>query len=1077
MGSQVNSRKSKRKSPFIEKSQDAKKSRSSDEDEINPRENETAGKITRIVLRNIMCHDALEINLNKNVNFIVGKNGSGKSAILAGLAVGLGARAQVTSRATAVNGIIKDKCARGIIEITLTNVGPLAYKRETYGDTITVVRTLGTTSNYKIKNAIGHIISTKKSELDRIIGCMNIQVDNPISVLNQEQSREFITTSNSSKKYILFMKATQLDIIGENYRQAMIISSDTKRHLDNTSEQLKSEQNEIESLEEKLRMLKSLDETRKELDALQIELLWSFAIAEEDKLKSYEDKLSRYREVYEEEKSSQSDHGTKVEKIETELDNLKSNIQESEINSQSLNEAYTIAKRKHSSKVEEVNSAQRQSRALQNELKHLQQDILLLTNEIKRLESGNSDAEHERNQQKQRLAKMKEELREVEAMLNTNQIQQNHLESEKVYLDNESRSCKMEIDSQMTKINKLKHRLNGMKQQSGDALTVFGRNIPRLLKRIDEEYAKKRFKEKPCGPLGAYIKMKDPTWTPAVESFLGYGILTGFCVDNAQDARVLSSIIKEIYIDESSPSITCSKFHHRVHNVSGKNTGTSEFMSLLDAMEITNPIVANCLIDQREPECILLIPTSADAKRIMGNRQNVPQNCRRALTKKGDLFFPDPRYRCYSNKVAQRAKWLQVSTRDAILSLQEDIQVAENDLNRLMQDHKTSREKLLRNSNDYNESHQKVVQLAAMKSKLKIKIEQINDTIMEETNDNCEVFKKEKIEKEKQIEIEQAKEKKLRDEIQHFDDELKQLETEVHRCRKLLNDHNEKINVFKVKIRDLENEKRELELNAGYTKRRLEDAQCAYKNELNVVEKQKETTTEVVKRAEQAGPRINTERSPGEINRLSKTLQVRIRTVQEEYGSEGELQAELEHRQAKSQEVMEKFNILSTTNVKHLSRVQNRRKEFQQMKSMMAAKVKQAFANVLALRNYDGNINIDHANKKLDIEVYPQNARRKDANDVQTLSGGEKSYSTVAFILALWECTTLPFYFLDEFDVFMDKVNRRVIMDILIEHTKEHPERQFGFLTPLDASIVVADEYLTIHRLAAPERTGNTQDS
>lgn len=37
-------------------------------------------------------------------------------------------------------------------------------------------------------------------------------------------------------------------------------------------------------------------------------------------------------------------------------------------------------------------------------------------------------------------------------------------------------------------------------------------------------------------------------------------------------------------------------------------------------------------------------------------------------------------------------------------------------------------------------------------------------------------------------------------------------------------------------------------------------------------------------------------------------------------------------------------------------------------------------------------------------------------------------------------------------------------MDILIEHTKEHPERQFGFLTPLDASIVVADEYLTIHR-------------
>jgi len=53
-----------------------------------------------------MCHDALEITLNENVNFIVGRNGSGKSAILTALTVGLGARANVTSRGTSVKGII-----------------------------------------------------------------------------------------------------------------------------------------------------------------------------------------------------------------------------------------------------------------------------------------------------------------------------------------------------------------------------------------------------------------------------------------------------------------------------------------------------------------------------------------------------------------------------------------------------------------------------------------------------------------------------------------------------------------------------------------------------------------------------------------------------------------------------------------------------------------------------------------------------------------------------------------------------------------------------------------------------------
>lgn len=49
---------------------------------------------------------------------------------------------------------------------------------------------------------------------------------------------------------------------------------------------------------------------------------------------------------------------------------------------------------------------------------------------------------------------------------------------------------------------KIKRDLSAVEQQSDDALSVFGRNIPRLLKRIEEEYKKKRFKEKPRGPIG-----------------------------------------------------------------------------------------------------------------------------------------------------------------------------------------------------------------------------------------------------------------------------------------------------------------------------------------------------------------------------------------------------------------------------------------------------------------------------------------------------------------------------------------------------------------------------------------------
>lgn len=69
----------------------------------------------------------------------------------------------------------------------------------------------------------GEIISTKRIELDSIIETMNIQIDNPICVLNQDVSRTFLVSSKADEKYNLFMKATLLDVIKNNYKEALEI--------------------------------------------------------------------------------------------------------------------------------------------------------------------------------------------------------------------------------------------------------------------------------------------------------------------------------------------------------------------------------------------------------------------------------------------------------------------------------------------------------------------------------------------------------------------------------------------------------------------------------------------------------------------------------------------------------------------------------------------------------------------------------------------------------------------------------------------------------------------------------------
>lgn len=64
--------------------------------------------------------------------------------------------------------------------------------------------------------------------------------------------------------------------------------------------------------------------------------------------------------------------------------------------------------------------------------------------------------------------------------------------------------------------------------------------------------------------LGAFIKLKDAAWAPAVENFLGTRLLSSFCVDNNQDAKLLNSIMKEIFYNENTLQIISSKFFNQV---------------------------------------------------------------------------------------------------------------------------------------------------------------------------------------------------------------------------------------------------------------------------------------------------------------------------------------------------------------------------------------------------------------------------------------------------------------------------------------------------------------------------------
>lgn len=142
---------------------------------------------------------------------------------------------------------------------------------------------------------------------------------------------------------------------------------------------------------------------------------------------------------------------------------------------------------------------------------------------------------------------------------------------------------------------------------------------------------------------------------------------------------------------------------------------------------------------------------------------------------------------------------------------------------------------------------------------------------------------------------------------------------------------------------------------------------------------------------------------------------------------------------------------------------------FKVMKQNTACRVSLEFQATLQTRGYDGSLKIDFNEKCLDIEVQPKDDTevRKDA---KTLSGGERSYSTVSFILAIWKTVHIPFYFLDEFDVFMDKINRKIIMDLLLDHAQNCNSMQYVFITPQDISSIKTSDVISIYKMPDPER-------
>ncbi|XP_032860397.1 structural maintenance of chromosomes protein 6 isoform X1 [Tyto alba] len=1025
------------------------------------------GIIESIQLKNFMCHSMLgPFQFGSNLNFVVGNNGSGKSSVLTALIVGLGGKATATNRGSSLKMFVRDGETSADITITLRNQGRDAFKPEMYGDSIIVNRHINLDGNRscKLKSKSGTLISSKKEELVGILDHFNIQIDNPVSVLTQEMSKHFLQSKNEGDKYKFFMKATQLEQMKEDYSSIMKTKENTCIQIEQGAERLEELKQLYYEKKEHYKSIAFVNDMRNHLEDLKHQMAWAVVGEMEKEIQPIKEGITAEERNTEKFVQKLEECRVKVNEAEEKYKQIQEKLITISEEAQALHPQCISLKADVQTKRKAVNDAEVLYNRSKTELKRLGKDDEHLRKRIEELKSSASKVlEPEKLERQRKIAHLKERLkvfRDEEIMIGQ-QVDQFHraiyrCKEEHTRLRREDCVAKQALDAK-------EKQLRDLKDSRTNTLKRFGSYMPAFLQAVETAYREGRFKHKPIGPLGAFIHMKDAELALAVESCLK-NLVQAFCCDNHNDERNLQLLMSKYYPHGIRPQVIVNKFRNEVYDVRHRAVHHPEFPSVLTALDIDHAVVANCLIDVRGIEKVLLIKSSRKAREVMQLNQP-PKNCREAFTAEGDQVFE----RRYYSSYYIRPKYLSKDVETEISFLEKEIESKKAQL-AASQQYLYSIENEIRQNEGHLHCHQQ------RQKELQIKIR----------TTNAEVADLENVEEQQSVDIhtleEEIEENKGR--MESVKKEMQQQSRTMDELKNILQEAERKFAEIKEKIHQVEeiagpikDELNQADSEVENSKHLLQHYEDKQKEHLACIKRHKELLAAKEKKLEEKmaqARQIYSERI--EVSRTVKSLDAEMNRLRERINSEN-------NRHGNREEIIQQFHDAKERYEDANSKVKNlknfirlleeimtqRFKIYWQFLRLLSLRCKLYFDHLLRIRACSGKILFDHKNETLSITVQPRE-EDNDLNDVRSLSGGERSFSTVCFILSLWSITESPFRCLDEFDVYMDMVNRRIAMDMILKVADSQHHRQFILLTPQSMSCLPIGSHIRILRMQDPER-------
>ncbi|XP_005581953.2 structural maintenance of chromosomes protein 5 isoform X2 [Macaca nemestrina] len=989
------------------------------------------GSIVRISMENFLTYDICEVSPGPHLNMIIGANGTGKSSIVCAICLGLAGKPAFMGRADKVGFFVKRGCSRGMVEIELFRAsGNLVITRE-----IDVAKNQ---SFWFINKK-----STTQKVVEEQVAALNIQVGNLCQFLPQDKVGEFAKLSK-----IELLEATEKSIgPPEMHRYHCELKNfrEKEKQLE-TSCKEKTEylQKMVQRNERYKQDVERFYERKRHLDLIEMLEAKRPWVEYENVRQEYEEvKLvrDRVKEEVRKLKEGQIPITRRIEEMENERHNLEARIKEKatdikeasqkckqkqdvierkDKHIEEIQQALTVKQNEELDRQRRISNTRKMIEDLQNELKttenceNLQPQIDAITNDLRRIQDEKALCEGE----------IIDKRRERET-----------LEKEKKSVDDHI----VRFDNLMNqKEDKLRQRF----RDTYDAVLWLRSN-------------RDKFKQRVCEPIMLTINMKDNKNAKYIENHIPSNDLRAFVFESQEDMEVfLKEVRDNKKLRVNAVIAPKSSYADKAPSRSLNELKQYGFFSYLrELFDAPDPVMSYLCCQYHIHE--VPVGTEKTRERI----ERVIQE-----TRLKQIYTAEEKYvvktSFYSNKIISSNTSLKVAqflTVTVDLEQRRHLEEQLKEISRKLQA-VDSRLIALRETSKHlehkdNELRQKKKELLERKTKKRQLEQKISSKLgslklMEQDTCNLEEEERKASTKIKEINVQKAK---LVTELTNLIkictslhiqkvDLILQNTTVISEKNKLESDYmaaSSQLRLTEQHFIELDENRQRLLQKCKELMKRARQV-CNLGAEQTLPQEYQTVFQDLPNTLDEIDALLTEERS-----RASCFTGLNPTIVQEYTKREEEIEQLTEELKGKKVELDQYRENISQVKERWLNPLKE-----------LVEKINEKFSNFFSSMQCAGEVDL-HTENEEDYDKYGIRIRVKFRSSTQLheltphhQSGGERSVSTMLYLMALQELNRCPFRVVDEINQGMDPINERRVFEMVVNTACKENTSQYFFITP-----------------------------